>query len=136
MNSSLTIGQVARRADVNIQTIRFYHRRGLLEQPKKPPNGFRRYSEDAVARVRFIKRAQQLGFTLQEVGRLLMLEDGRSCEKTRSLATEKLALVEARLADLNRLRRVLKELIGKCDVTKGNRAVACPIITTLAARED
>lgn len=109
MNNSLTIGQVARRAGVNIQTIRFYQRRGLLEQPKKPPSGFRRYGAAAVARVRFIKRAQDLGFTLKEVGRLLALEEGRSCDKTRALATEKLALVEARVKDLNRLRRILSK---------------------------
>jgi MerR family transcriptional regulator, mercuric resistance operon regulatory protein len=134
MNESLTISQIARRAGVNIQTVRFYERRGLLERPKKPPSGFRCYGEQAVARIRFIKRAQELGFTLNEVGRLLTLQGKQSCQKTRALAAEKLELVEVRLADLNRLRQVLKELISQCDVTRGK--AACPVITALTSRQD
>jgi len=131
---SLTIGQVAARAGVNTETIRFYQRRRLLEQPERPRQGFRRYGEEAVARIRFIKRAQELGFTLKEAGLLLALEEGRSCAKARSLAGRKLDLIEARLADLTRLRRALKNLIAKCDVTAGDVRVTCPIISALTSR--
>ena len=134
MSTTLTIGQVAKAAGVNVETIRYCERLAMLEEPEKPLGGVRRYGDAAVARVRFIKRAQQLGFTLAEIRRLLMLEDAQSCGKARSLAAEKLALVEARLADLERLRGVLQELIARCDVRRGK--VACPIIATLAGSHD
>ena len=95
--------------------------------------GVRRYSGEIVSRVRFIKRAQQLGFTLDEVQNLLALEDGQSCKKTHDLAVIKLALVETRIADLNRMRRMLKTLIGQCETGSGK--IACPIISTLAGRD-
>jgi MerR family transcriptional regulator, mercuric resistance operon regulatory protein len=129
MSSTLTIGRVATAAGVNVETVRFYQRMGLLAEPAKPPGGIRRYDGEFVARLRFIKRAQQLGFALAEVQRLLVLEDPQSCGKARSLAAEKLALVEARIADLERMRGVLKELVARCDVRRGK--VACPIIATL-----
>ena len=129
MSTSLSIGQVAKAAVVNVETIRYYQRLAMLEEPARPLGGVRRYGDEAIARVRFIKRAQQLGFSLAEIRRLLMLEDAQSCGKARSLAAEKLALVEARLADLGRMRRVLQELIARCDVRRGK--VACPIIATL-----
>lgn len=129
MRANLTIGRVAEAAGVNVETIRFYQRQGLLEAPPKPLGGVRRYGGEVVARLRFIKRAQQLGFSLAEVQRLLLLEDPQSCGKARSLAAEKLTLVEARIADLERMRGVLKELVARCDVRRGK--VACPIIATL-----
>jgi MerR family mercuric resistance operon transcriptional regulator len=129
MSPNLTIGRVATAAGVNVETIRFYQRQGLLAEPARPPGGVRRYSSEFVARLRFIKRAQQLGFSLAEIQRLMVLEDPQSCGKARSLAAEKLALVEARIADLARLRSVLKELVARCDLRRGK--VACPIIATL-----
>ncbi len=132
MSSTLTIGQVAKAAGVNVETVRYYQRLAMLEEPEKPLGGVRRYGDEFIARLRFVKRAQQLGFSLAEVQRLLVLEDPQSCGKARSLAAEKLALVEARLADLERMRRVLQELIARCDVRRGK--VACPIIESLAAR--
>lgn len=129
----LTIGRVAKAAGVNVETIRFYQRRKLLAEPTKPLGGVRRYSGEIVFRVRFIKRAQQLGFTLDEVKNLLALEDGQSCKKTHDLAVRKLAIVEARIADLNHMRRTLKTLITQCETGKGQ--IACPIIATLAAPE-
>lgn len=129
----LTIGRVAEAAGVNVETIRFYQRRKLLDEPIKPLGGVRRYSGEIVSRVRFIKRAQQLGFTLDEVQNLLALEDGQSCKKTHDLAVIKLALVETRIADLNRMRRMLKTLIGQCETGSGK--IACPIISTLAGRD-
>jgi len=131
MSATMTIGRVAEAAGVNVETIRFYQRLGLLAEPTRPPGGVRRYGGEFVSRLRFVKRAQQLGFSLAEIQRLLALEDPQSCGKARSLAAEKLALVEARLADLARMRNVLKELVARCDVRRGK--VACPIIATLTA---
>ena len=128
----LTIGRVAKAAGVNVETIRFYQRRDLLAEPAKPKGGIRRYSDEVIARVRFIKRAQQLGFTLDEVKNLLALEDGQSCKKTHDLAVRKLAVVESRVADLNRIRRMLKGLIAECEIGSGR--IACPIISTLGGR--
>jgi MerR family transcriptional regulator, mercuric resistance operon regulatory protein len=131
MNEQLTIGRLAKAAGVNIETIRYYQRRGLVEEPAKPLGGHRRYAPAAAARVRFIKRAQQLGFTLEEVSGLLRLEDGQSCRETRVLAERKLASIEERIADLIRMRRMLKGLIAEC--AAGQRPRSCPIIATLAA---
>jgi len=126
-----TIGQLAEAAAVNVETIRYYQRRGLLVEPLKPPSGHRRYPADAAKRLRFIKRAQNLGFTLDEVRGLLTLEDGQSCRDTRLLAEKKLAVVENRLADLARIRRLLRGLIAECE--SGKRPRSCPIIATLSA---
>jgi MerR family mercuric resistance operon transcriptional regulator len=129
MDRELTIGSLARAAGVNVETIRYYQRRGLLEEPPKPPGGHRRYSPAAARRVRFIKRAQQLGFTLDEVTSLLALEDGGTCRETRLLAERKLVVIESRIDDLSRMRRLLKGLIAEC--TRGKRPRACPIIAAL-----
>jgi MerR family transcriptional regulator, mercuric resistance operon regulatory protein len=121
---------VAARAAVNPQTLRYYERRGLLAAPVRSPAGYRAYPAGAVRRVRFIKRAQELGFTLSEVGRLLALGDPQSCARARALAAEKLSVVRARIADLDRMRAVLESLVERCDAVRGK--VACPIIQTLA----
>jgi MerR family mercuric resistance operon transcriptional regulator len=128
--SEMTIGRLARRAGVNVETIRYYQRLQLVQEPARPPGGVRRYGEAAVSRVRFIRRAQELGFSLAEIRRLMRLGDPQSCGEARSLAAEKLALVESRVADLERLRSVLRDLIGRCDRRRGK--VACPIIESLA----
>ncbi len=130
MSPSLTIGGVAKAAGVNVETIRYYQRLKLLDEPGKPPGGVRRYTEAVVERVRFIKRAQELGFSLAEIRRLMQLGDPQTCGEARALASEKLALVESRVAALERLRGGLKELIGRCDQRRGK--VACPIIESLA----
>lgn len=129
MSSTMTIGRVAEAAGVNVETVRFYQRQGLIEEPVRPLGGVRRYGVEFVSRLRFIKRAKQLGFSLAEVKRLLVLEDPQSCGRARSLAAEKLALVEVRIADLERMRSVLTRLVARCDVRRGK--VACPIIATL-----
>lgn len=128
--SGMTIGKLASAAGVNVETIRYYQRLGLLEAPSRPAGSVRRYTEEAASRVRFIKRAQELGFSLAEIRRLMRLGDPQSCGEARALAAEKLALVEARVADLERLRAVLRELIGRCDRARGK--VGCPIIESLA----
>lgn len=133
MSPNLTIGGVAKAAGVNVETIRYYQRLKLLEEPAKPPGAVRRYTDTAIARVRFIKRAQELGFSLAEIRRLMRLGDPQSCGEARALAAEKLALVESRVDDLQKLRGVLKELIGRCDRRRGR--VACPIIESLARQD-
>ena len=124
----MTIGVLAKASGVHVETIRFYQRRGLLAEPRRPAGGVRRYGEEAAARLRFIKRAQDIGFTLREVAELLRLE--RGCRDAHGLATAKLAAVERRLADLSRVRSTLRELIARCEE---GRARSCPIIDSLAA---
>lgn len=126
----LTIGQVAVRADVHKETIRYYQRLGLLEEPRRRPGSIRRYGAHAVARLRFIKRAQQLGFSLDEVKKLLLLEDGQDCGATRKLAEQKRIVIRQRISDLQRMSRMLDGLIAEC--RKGKRPRCCPIIGTLA----
>jgi MerR family transcriptional regulator, mercuric resistance operon regulatory protein len=128
MRGEMTIGKLAGCAGVNVETIRYYQRRGLLDEPDKPLGGYRRYPAEMAKRVRFIKRAQALGFTLEEVGGLLRLDAARACAETRELATHKLALIKEKLADLASMRKALAALVAKCD-TGGRRA--CPIIQTL-----
>ena len=125
----LTIGQVAAQAGIHKETIRYYQALGLVTEPPRPAGSVRRYGAETVARLRFIKRAQELGFTLQEVGKLLLLDDGQSCAATRSLAEQKLSVIRERIADLNRMRRLLQGLINECE--RGGRPRACPIVRTL-----
>jgi MerR family mercuric resistance operon transcriptional regulator len=131
MTRELTIGKVARAAGVGVETVRYYERRGLVARPPRPPGSVRRYPDETVARLRFIRRAQALGFTLAEIQRLLALGNPRSCGRARALAAEKLSLVRDRIAALERMRGALEALIGRCDAARGR--VACPIIETLAA---
>lgn len=123
----MTIGALARAAGVNIETVRYYQRRGLLATPRKPLGGVRRYSPAALASLRFIKRAQQLGFTLREIGGLLELGVG-ACTETHALAEIRLADIESRLQDLKVMRRTLKRLIETC---RTGRAANCPIVESL-----
>jgi MerR family mercuric resistance operon transcriptional regulator len=129
--AALTIGRLARDAGVNVQTIRFYQRRSLLAKPSRPPRGVRRYAPDAAARIRFIKRAQALGFSLDEVALLLGLSDGEHCTETKALAEKKLAVVEQKMNDLAAMQKALKGLVAEC--SKGSRKSGCPIIDALAA---
>lgn len=126
---SLTIGAVARAANVNVETIRFYQRKGLLPEPDKPYGGIRRYGPADVARVRFVKSAQRLGFTLDEVADLLRFEDGTHCHDASSLAEHKLSDIRARLADLARMESVLSQLVCACHASKGT--ISCPLIASL-----
>lgn len=125
----LTIGKLARQAEVNVETIRYYQRRGLLRQPLKPGDGARHYDEQDIARLRFIKSAQRLGFTLEEVAQLLRLEDGAHCADARVLAEEKLADVRARLDDLHNIELALVGLVRRC--RSASDTVACPLIEAL-----
>jgi MerR family mercuric resistance operon transcriptional regulator len=129
MATGLSIGKLAESAGVNIETIRYYQRRGLLDEPPKPLSGYRCYPPEQVKRLRFIKRAQALGFTLDEVGTLLTLDAACTCRETRALAVRKLALIEQKMADLSALRQVLGGLVQECDA--GDGGAACPIIDVL-----
>ena len=129
--SELTIGSLADEAGVNVETIRYYQRRGLMPEPDRPAHGYRRYGATTVKRVRFIKRAQALGFTLEEIGGLLELDEAHACAETRELASHKLEAIETKLADLAAMRKALTALLCQCDAgaMKGN----CPIIHALGA---
>lgn len=128
---TLTIGALAHAAGVRLETIRYYRRVGLVPQPARPAGGVRRYDARAVARLRFIRRAQQLSFSLDEVRQLLALDDGgRQCGATRRQEEARLAEVDAKLAALARMRRELKRLIAEC--SGATRRPACPIIDTLS----
>jgi MerR family mercuric resistance operon transcriptional regulator len=126
---TLTIGVLADAAGVNVETIRFYQRKGLMQEPDRPLGGIRRYGKADLARVRFIKSAQRLGFSLDEVGELLKLEDGSHCTEARAQAERKLADVRERLADLRRIEVVLQDLVQRCCAAQGE--VRCPLIQAL-----
>src|SRR5882724_9380910 len=102
-DAKLTIGHIARSAGVNIETVRYYQRRGLVSVPPKRARGFRYYTPDTASRVRFIKRAQALGMSLKEVQRLMKLDAKGACTENRALAASKLVLVERKLVDLAKL---------------------------------
>lgn len=126
---AFSIGGFAEAAGVNVETIRFYQRKGLLPAPDKPYGSIRRYGETDVARVRFVKSAQRLGFSLAEVADLLTLDDGTHCHEARQLAQHKLADVRARLADLQRIASALATLVHDCHASHGT--VSCPLIDAL-----
>ena len=130
MKDYLTIGTLAERGGVNVETIRYYQRRGLLQEPVKPRGGFRHYPLDTANRVRFIKRAQMLGFTLEEIVGLLALDEKKACLETRGIATHKLELIEQKIADLMKMKRALSRLLRACDVSSAG--APCPIIRLLS----
>ena len=118
---ALTIGKLSRAAGVHVETIRYYQRRGLLAEPRRPERGARRYGADAIARLGFIRRAQEVGFTLDEVKALLVLGETPNCRGARTLAAKKLELVESRIHDLERMRHALSSLIDQCDAGGARR---------------
>lgn len=126
---NLTIGVFAKAAGVNVETIRFYQRKGLLSEPNKPSGSIRRYGNADVTRVRFVKSAQRLGFSLDEIAELLRLDDGAHCDEASQLAEHKLQDVREKMADLARLEAVLSGLVRACHARKGN--VSCPLIASL-----
>jgi MerR family mercuric resistance operon transcriptional regulator len=129
VTAELSIGRLAAEAGVNVETIRYYQRRGLLAEPQKPLNGQRRYAAELAKRVRFIKRAQVLGFTLEEIVGLLRLEEAHACAETRELADRKLQVIESKLADLKAMRKALAMLVRQCDAPDSKSC--CPIIHAL-----
>ncbi len=126
---ALTIGQLAAAAGVNVETVRYYQRRALMKVPARPHGGIGRYGPEALARLRFIKRAQSLGFSLDDVQALLSLDDGQSCSAARSIGERKLGQVRERIEALRTLEFTLVDLVQRC-ASRG-RKVQCPLIAAL-----
>ena len=128
---TIRIGEVAARAGVNVQTLRYYERRGLLKNPKRLPSGYRIYSPEAVRVVRFIKNAQELGFTLQEIQDLLRLREAqpRNRAKVRAMAFGKIQDVEEKTRRLRAIRKALGVLVDSCACR--SKPLECPILEAL-----
>jgi MerR family mercuric resistance operon transcriptional regulator len=112
-----------------VETVRYYQRRGLVQEPPKPLGGIRHYAEEHARRLRFIREAQTLGFSLEEVGELLSLEDGLHCREVEEIAGHKLTTVRERIAQLRRIEAVLTVLVGKCHGNRGK--LRCPLVASL-----
>jgi Hg(II)-responsive transcriptional regulator len=123
--------EVAEQAGVNTQTLRYYERRGLLAEPPRSPAGYRDYPTSAVDVLRFVKRSQELGFSLDEVEELLALADGGpdSCETARALAESHMAQLDRRIADLHRMRASLGALVATCERPREGRS--CPLLEAI-----
>jgi DNA-binding transcriptional MerR regulator len=128
--------QVAERAGVNVQTLRYYQRRGLLASPPRTETGYRQWGSDAVRIVRFVKQAQELGFSLDEIDILLHLGGGGpdSCRATRELAAAKIAQLDAKIAALQSMRASLARLASTCDRPRPERD--CPLLHSLQGPAD
>ena len=132
----LTIGQLAKKANVNLETIRYYERRGLIPEPPRSVSGYRQYSADDLQRTRFIKRAQALGFSLKEIEELLTLrvEPGTTCGEVKARVQAKIKDVEKRIADLEHMQAALLRLSKRC--TGRGPASKCPILEELNIRDE
>ena len=115
--SALKIGEVAKQSDVGIETIRYYERQGLLAEPDRRPSGYRQYDESVVARLQFIRRAKELGFTLAEIKELLGLwfDVNTKCVHVRQRAEQKIADIEDKIRSLQKMKRSLKKIISQCE---------------------
>jgi MerR family copper efflux transcriptional regulator len=131
VSGTLSIGKVARRAGVGVETIRFYERQGLLTVPMRKESGYRIYSEDVLSRIRFIRRAKELGFSLREIKELLEVRRNSSapCEDVCEKAQAKIANIEEKIAMLTKMREALSELFAACQVRTS--FVDCPILEFL-----
>ncbi len=125
----MTIGRLAAAAGVNVETIRHYQRLGLITQPDKPCRGFRRYPPSDVERLKFIRRAQKLGFMLTEIKELLILGGQGQCQDVQRLASQKLEAIEQRLHDLERMRQMLRVLLAQCRA--GESDPRCALVEAL-----
>ncbi|NOX26336.1 MAG: MerR family DNA-binding protein [Deltaproteobacteria bacterium] len=133
--AKLTIGKVAKRAGVGVETVRFYERQGLIEQPPRTGSGYRQYPEEAVLRILLIKRAKVLGFTLKEIGELLALrnEAGTTCKDIERRARTKLADINHKIEELTKMRDILSELTESCSPEKS--IGECPILNIITGEE-
>jgi MerR family transcriptional regulator, mercuric resistance operon regulatory protein len=123
---SLTIGQLAAKGGVGVETVRFYQRKGLLKEPSRQ-GGIRRYGVEDIRRLHFIKRAQAAGFTLAEIDELLQLEAGRDRGRVRELSAQRIAALDATIADLVQARNALQRLATAC--AQGDKG-PCPILAS------
>lgn len=126
--ASASASAAAKAAHVNVETLRYYEREGLLPAPPRGPNGYRQYDDAALKRLRFIRRAQALGFSLAQVRELLRLDDGLNCSAAQTLARDKLDVIEQQIAGLRRMQYRLKQTLAACE--RGGRA-RCPLIDAL-----
>lgn len=129
--ATLTIAGLAREGGVGVETVRYYQRRGLLETPERPAfagreGGTRRYGEEHVRRLRFVRSAQAAGFTLEQIGELLMLDAVDDRARARELARQQIGVLDARIAELEKARSSLRRLATECS---GGKAGPCPILT-------
>jgi len=131
MQSELTIGKLAKHIDVNVETIRYYQRIGLIDEPASPLNGFRKYPVKTAENIIFIKRAQRLGFSLKEIAELLKIGDGH-CDDVRTRAEQKRNKISEQIRDLESLRDTLDNLI--CECKSGKDGTHCAIVETLVTR--
>jgi MerR family mercuric resistance operon transcriptional regulator len=131
----LSIGQVARRAGVGVETVRYYEREGLLEEPPRRASGYRQYSEEVVKRIGFIKRAKELGFSLKEIIELLLLrvDAQTSCDEVKQRTEAKIAEVERKVAELQRMRQALLQVHSLC--TGPGPTGRCPMLEALDQQE-
>lgn len=131
---TLRSGEVAKAANINVETLRYYERRGILKQPERTESGYRVYTHETVRVVRFIKRAQQLGFTLDECEELLLLrdDDSRACAEVRDAAQAKVEDIESKLRDLRKMKRALVALVKTCTEDASTRE--CQILDALDDR--
>ena len=127
--ASMTIGALAQAAGVGVETVRYYQRRGLLPQPPPQHGSVRRYAPDVAARLRFIRRAQRLGFTLDEIASLLQLADGTDRRSIRRITAARLGELRARMADMQRMADALEHVLHACE--HAERAPRCPIIEAI-----
>jgi Hg(II)-responsive transcriptional regulator len=131
--SGMTIGRLARAANVGIETIRYYQRCALLPTPDTRDSSFRIYPHETINRIYFIKRAQELGFSLDEVATFLRLDDGADRKAIRRVAVDRLTEIRLKIADLQRMEDVLSRLVSECEAT--GRANPCPIIAALGEKK-
>jgi MerR family mercuric resistance operon transcriptional regulator len=133
--NTLSISQLAKRAGVNLETIRYYERRSLLPEPPRRASGYRQYPPDAVARIRFIKRAQELGFSLNEIAELLSLrvDAQTACNEVQQLAETKVTTVEQKLETLQRMKQILTDLLHNCRTRQPTSE--CPILAALDSED-
>ncbi len=129
--NGLTIGKLAHDSGTGIETIRYYEREGLLEQPARTGSGYRQYTPDVISRLRFIRHAKELGFSLKEAAELLSLKSNpqTTCGRIKKQTEEKIRDIEIRIASLQKMRRILKKLSTACPGS--GPAIACPILDTL-----
>ncbi len=132
---TMTRGEVARRTGVNIETVRYYEQRGLIPRPPRSASGYRKYTEDYVERIRFIKRAQELGFTLQEIVELLSLRVDPDTDRgeVKQRAEAKLAHIEEKIRDLERMAQALTTLVATCSGC--GPTSECPILEGMQSAE-
>ena len=126
-------GQVARDAGVNVETLRYYERRGILQTPARRASGYREYTNEAVGVIRFVKRAQELGFSLGEIETLVTLAAGgpASCDSARALATRKLDELDAKMRSISAMQDSLRRLVATCEMPRSERD--CPLLDALGA---